>query len=144
MSFEIRLVSLKTRWNGWVLPSQIHAQQLCFFKLKLKLRYEGLSANVSLNLTRFLPYVSIAHSFQLSLKIQECLGYVHSVDGHQVECESVMYSCSKVGQLYPGLHYTECCQQVDRGDPSTLFNTNEILLCPALSFKSLASSTWGY
>lgn len=62
MSFEIRLVWLKTRWNGWVLPSQIHVQQLCCFELKLKLWYLDLSANIVFKLIQ-VPTICVNCTF---------------------------------------------------------------------------------
>lgn len=45
--------------------------------------------------------------------------------GHQVEHEIAMYPGSKEDQQHPGLHWKECCQQVEEGDSSPLLFTGE-------------------
>lgn len=49
--------------------------------------------------------------------------------GHQAEPEPAVCPCSKEGQQHPGLHLAKCCQQVSRGDPSSLCSSSETTLC---------------
>ena len=65
-------------------------------------------------------------------ELPECAG------GQQVGHEPLECSCGQEGQWYLEVHYKECGQQVEGGDPPALlcpWEVTSVVLCPDLGFS---------
>jgi len=72
------------------------------------------------------------------VELPECAG------GQQVGHEPLECSCGQEGQWYLEVHYKECGQQVEGGDPPALlcpWEVTSVVLCPDLGFS--VQERWG-